>query len=690
MKTATHDANLMRAVAAALRPRVWRRPSEWVRENVRVRRTMGFGHDGAYDPGHYPWLAAFLDALYDRPWARGVIVPKPSQRGITVAMLAYIAAVVTTKGGNVLYLMGKEDEAKEQAAGRLWPILQAVPALRERLGHVDTGDRRTTGVLSMPYDEGVVRCVTAGSAPSASSNTYPVVVCDELDQAEAAFRRTKTGTLIDFLRGRFSAVPGGGELWLFSHPTTSDRGIWKAYQEMSDQGRWVSDCPHCSGVVDWDPETCVVFRRTLEDGTGLSRVDPDSGVVVCPACGCEISTEQRQRMVWPESKGGTGRLWSPLADEGKPGGGGVVRREFVGFRIDGLADPYRSNRELTRLIGEAKHDEVGYGTVLNVQFGRVPRPKGAAMLTQDRLAAMLGAAADGSGSGGGAGGGAATVPALVLPRHGVPGGGVVMVTAGVDVQAPQDNPRFYVALVAHGLNGERWVVRMERMQGWDMLRGWLAAVRVMTVDGEGKPTGNVAPLVAVGIDDRYLGGQVKGFCRQPIYAHQTAQRVELVPVGFIASSVLNRDHTWQMRSEQRRVDPERPDLGLLPMYDLHRHSWVDRMIMAMAQGEVTFRAGAIASAEEAMTVKLHLSSQVQTPKRQASNWDTKELEWDKAKDRPDDYLMALTYAEAVAVVHRKLPMLREGLRLRGLSGGGMGGAQGATQPRIQAPTIGRR
>ncbi|MCA3003789.1 MAG: phage terminase large subunit family protein, partial [Phycisphaerales bacterium] len=166
MNTATHDANLMRAVAAAMRPRVWRRPSEWVRENVRVRRTMGFGHDGAYDPGHYPWLAAFLDALYDRPWARGVVVPKPSQRGITVAMLAYIAAVVATKGGNVLYLMGKEDEAKEQAAGRLWPMLQAVPALRERLGHVDTGDRRTTGVLSMPYDEGVVRCVTAGSAPS--------------------------------------------------------------------------------------------------------------------------------------------------------------------------------------------------------------------------------------------------------------------------------------------------------------------------------------------------------------------------------------------------------------------------------------------------------------------------------------------------------------------------------------------
>ena len=232
---------------------------------------------------------------------------------------------------------------------------------------------------------------------------------------------------------------------------------------------------------------------------------------------------------------------------------------------------------------------------------------------------------------------------------------------------------------------------MERMQGWDMMRAWLAAVRVAVVNSEGRPTGQIAPLVAVGIDDRYLGGQVKGFCRQPVYAHETAQRVELVPLGFIASSILNRDNTWQMRAEQRRIDPERPDLGLLPMYDLHRHSWVDRIIQGMAQGEVVFRAGSIASAEEAMQVRLHLSSQVQTAKRQTSNWADVVLEWDLAAKRRDDYLMALVYSEAVAVVHRKLPLAREGLRLRGLAGvGGAGGQAGQGRPIIQAPTFGRR
>lgn len=616
MSALEHDKATMRAVAEALMPRPRTRPSEWVAQNVYVDRRAGVDAEGPMNVHYYPWGGAFLDLLYDHPKKKGVVCMKPSQRGITLLCIAYIAYSMACEGGNLLYLMGKEDEANSMSGNRFDPMLRSVRALKGRLGAVLSDDRRSENMLSYPYDEGVLNLGTAGSPGSVSSTTYRVLVIDEFDQAQEAFPKSK-GALLEFAEGRQTAIRGGSEVWLFSHPTVEDKGIAQVSRERSDQGRWVFDCPRCGGVFDPHFDKCIVFDLYSEDGL---VPELDSHRVVCRACGGAISTEERQRAVWPAEgqpggrPGGSGRFWSPLGDAEADG------KEYLGADIDGLCDPYRSNRQLARTRADALTPEARQA-VLNVQGGK-PVSKQTVVITAETMAEVL-----------------AAPKTLVLP-----GGpkGIVVTALGADVQSPRENLRFYCAAAAMSASGICYVTDLARVQGFEALTGWAQQAGVAVDDG----TGSGSAVRTIGpryfaIDDRYESGQVKGFCRSTIYNAASQQRMSLVPVGFVSSSVLNKDNPCVLRADRRRTDPDRPALGMIDMFDLYRHSWVDRVLMMMQQNQIRI---AMPLDRRPPDLQMHLTAQMLTEKRQPHNWGEVQMEWDLAKGRRDDWFMAITYA----------------------------------------------
>ncbi|MGH7133011.1 MAG: phage terminase large subunit family protein [Phycisphaerales bacterium] len=614
------DAGMVRAFVRALKPRVVGRPSEYAAANLRLDATQGASVQGRFDPGYLPWVRAWMDALYDFPRYKGVAGKKRAQYGLTLGRLAALAASIAGNSGGHLYLIGREEDADAIAAGRWSPFTQC-EALRDRFDKLAEGDRRAQKTYTYPYDSGVVNFATAKSASAVSTHTYRLVIIDEYDQCQRNFPKV-FGDLLPFAEARTLQVRVGSEVWLFSHPTDDQHGIAVVYREQSTQHRWVFDCPRCGGPCDLD-STCIVFEKIDADG----RKDPASHWVRCPACKKDVPDDERRRRVWegtgPYARaGGSGRLWSPLpVDE-------QHRRDYLGFAVNGLMDPDHSSLHYAKMLAAATTPEATRST-LNTHFGEEVKTGAATAVNAEMLERLYDAA---------------DLPAL-------PGGrlGVKFATIGGDVQAPRDNPHLYLTTLAFTATGKVFVTEMRRVRGFAAFHEYVRLAAVRLTDGAGDAVKETIGVRGAALDDRYEGGQVKDTCRTAVYSAASNGRVQLVPVGNAASTILNADNPFVLRKEDKRRHPTRPDLGLIEMFDLHRHSWVDRVLSLITDGRLLVvanldgREGRPTRAE----VNEQLASQVLTARRELhTRWqegDTGVMEWDRADNKRDDWLMAIVY-----------------------------------------------
>lgn len=618
------DGRMMRRLAGALRPRKRERPSAWIEKNVTLTSKMGVQVAGRMRMGYFPWLADLADALYDHPEKKGVVAMKQTQRGFTLTVLAKMACDLATERGNMLYVIGRQEDAEMIAQERFRPMVEDCPVTRERLETARDEDPNIPDRVDViGYDAGSIYFTTAKSASGLSTKTCPRAYVDEFDQAERAFPAAY-GSLLPFVKGRQYAVYYGAELWMFSHPTLWTCGIGKVFREQSDQGRWVFDCPNNGCTVALD-HRCVHFKEVDAEG----RPEPKSAVLRCPCCGEEISDEQRWRAVWPGPDrpggraGGSGRRESPLPDED------AAAAPYLGFMVNGLCDPYRPLLEFATALALAQAPK-DLQAVLNTLFGEPYEETHQGLTAADLDDAMKTA--------GGDGGDAVTMP----------GGanGVKVVALGVDVQMPRDAHTLYTTTMGFTAGGDVFA-------SFKLVRGFgamLALTRTMLVNlsnaGEGMPR-CLSPK-ALGIDDNWEGGAVRDTCRELVYAATGGARVDLVPLRFASRSggALSRDTPWQLRAEAKRTNPALPHLGAIEMFDLYRHHWVQRVLDLIAHKKLHVVGDVPAD------LKAHLTSQVLTAKRASHNWQHEHevMEWDLAKGRRDDWLMALAYGLAVASI----------------------------------------
>lgn len=638
-----YDAAMFAAIAAAVRPRRRVRPSEWAEAHVSLTAEMSPERPGPWSNRFMPWIRCGLDLQHDNPGKCGAVILKGAQMSFSTLMLVHRACRCVVDPGPFLYLISDDRQSKHFVSEKWDPIVASVPSLAELFAR-GAEDRREV-LLERPFPGGRMDYAGAGSPGSVSARTYREMDVDEFDQVEENFP-AKFGGVWSFLSGRTAALRGRTWVNAWSHPTFWNRGIARLWDEQSDRGRWVFDCPHagCGFPIaprwtgDHRGASCIRYEKTVGDD---ARPDPESVVFFCPACSRPISDAQRQRAVWPSDlvSGGSGRRESALpASE-------AATRPLAGLWVHGLCNPYKTVAAYAREFSVAP-DEKERRAYLNVRFGE-PAEEGAGGQVLDAAAVreMM-----------------AESPAPVLP-----GGrtGVQFVCAGADVQAPRDNPTIYAAAVAFGSNGHDWLVSLQKVSGFAAWMDWLAGVSVQRQSDT--PLG----VRCAAIDDGYETGLVKDTCRfGRVYAAATASVVSLVPVRYVASSTLNADNPFVMRTMHKRVHPSRPELGAIDMYDLHRHSWVDRVLLKIGGRRLHLAAGVKVPPD----LEPHLSSQLLTPKKtQHGNWEDQRMEWDRAKDRRDDWLMAIVYAYAIAAIRCGLDRIH--LNMQEPAGSGAAGAK---------------
>ncbi len=658
------DAPMLRRFARTIMPRRRWRPSEWAETNLTITKKEGAGIAGPYRCGHYPWLRTFHDLLYDNPGKRSVVAMKASQKGLTLAAKGICGSYLASESGTLLYLIGRDEDAREIADDRFFPMFKTTPTLRERFA--GEGEEFEEGVRVREYDGGKVYFSTAGSASAVSAKTVPMLCADEFDQCEDAFPK-RFGAVLEFMQGRQTAVHVGAQLWIWSHPTTRERGVARVWENESDQGTWVFDCPRCSSPIAPRLED-IRFGETLMAGA----VDPHSAWLACPACGGRIEDHERQAAVWEigTRPGATGRRHVPLPDDV------ASRREFVGFWVPGLCDPYLSVRHFARLIVSAGDDQGRRQAVWNVHGGQ-PYSVVNTPLTPESVERLF-----------------------VLRRRGIrlaPGGtsGVKIVTCGADVQAPKENPTIYAATVGFAVTGDVFVAQLELCRGFAGWHAFLrsAGMRLSTKgakdakgdggngeEGSRGDEGAIVPPSWAGIDDAWPPGEVKSACRARLYSeHAAGPAVRMLPVRFVARPGMNDDTPWVERPEEKCVDPARPELGAIPMYDLYRHFMVDWFIRRWNDGKVHVLCDSPADLTQ------HLTAQILAPKRvqHQVGWRAgeQELAWDLAKGRRDDWMMAIVYAIAAALTRCRLGRIH----LMGNVGPGDGAGGGGTRPAPMAP-----
>lgn len=611
------ERDLWEAVAEGVAPRARRRPSEWARENIVLSSRMT-ARPGPFSPRWKPWQSYVMDYHYDHPEKLGFIVVKPSQVGLTLANLVVMLCLAATDPGPMLYVTTDAAKASNFASEHLRPMIRGNAALAELFDAADGEGRELVNRLQ--YKGGTIVFAGAGSESAMISEPQRYGFIDEYQMSSENFPAA-SGDLMTTVLGRFPSYKDRSFLWIFGHPRFPREDIDLKFRTLSDQHEWVFDCPHCRETV-WPSWELVHFERSqlLLDGT--SRPDPRSAVLRCRSCGRAISDAERTRAAQAVADGGTARAATKL-DPAE-----ARAREYGGLAIHRLCDPQAELRELAAQVVACTSDAERQ-SAYNKLLGQTYTPAGA-VVTVETVEKRL-----------------AAVQQIVLPGT---ERGVQIVTAGIDVQAPESNPNFYTTVCGWSTDGHCHAVAMQVVQGWTALFDWLRSFRVSRGGGDGRHSEWLG-IESVGIDCGAWTGQVLDHCRRRLDSAATGARVQLVPVRF--QSHVKSTHPATRWPEHKSYDPQRPHLGLIEAYDLHRHTWVDRMMRRWSDGRITVLCVAPPD------LRGHITGNVLRPKKVLHTWEDGELEW--TAEHRDDWAMALAYAEVVASVKHGLDRLHERL-----------------------------
>lgn len=278
-------ADLWLAFAEGIRPPERLQPSEWARRYRRLKPGTT-SKPGRWTSAIFPYLDAIMDSVDDamRDGKRGLALMKSGQGGGSEAMLNVVGWLRSTYSGGVLYLISKDDLAREFGRERIgYMVRTAEPLARKHLG----GRARGELLNVKRFTDGKIAIYGGRSVLNLESLPWPFVIIDEIDSL--ANEITDKGDLIKTAQIRTDACPNPDEtlIVVFAHPTTREQGAGRAYYELSDQCRGFIDCPHCAD------EFWLQWQHVKAD----DERDAATYRYHTPCCGAVLSDTQRAMAV---------------------------------------------------------------------------------------------------------------------------------------------------------------------------------------------------------------------------------------------------------------------------------------------------------------------------------------------------------------------------------------------------------
>lgn len=284
----TYDPRALRAFADAIRPPERISPSEFAAKYRYLK--PGTTHTpGRWSNSVYPYLTGVMDAVEEaiRLGKRGVVLMKSGQGGGSEAMINVLAWLRTRYSGPMLYLISKDEIAREFGRDRFSYLDESCPPMKAL---ALTGRANGELIHVKRYTNGKIAIQGGRSVLNLQSSPYRFVIIDEYDSMLDEIQGH--GDPLALAEIRTDAFPGDTLIIAFAHPSTKDRGAGKLYYEKSDQRRGHVTCPHCSASIWLSWDDVKVIPEGDESQAAAAQI-PERYTWVTPCCGCELTDGQR-------------------------------------------------------------------------------------------------------------------------------------------------------------------------------------------------------------------------------------------------------------------------------------------------------------------------------------------------------------------------------------------------------------
>ncbi len=445
--------------------RVWRqgmRPdpdltvSEWA-DKHRKLSSRAAAEPGQYRTARAPYLREIMDALSPSHPAQRISFMKAAQVGATEAGNNWIGFVIHHAPGPMLAVLPTVEMAKRSSRGRIDPLIEESPALKERVQPARSRDAGNS-MLSKEFPGGILVLTGANSATGLRSMPARYVFLDEVDAYPAS--ADEEGDPVTLAEARTTTFAHRRKVFMVSTPTI--RGLSRIEREFeaSDQRRYFVPCPHC-GHMQW-----LQFERLR-----WAKGKPETAAYHCARCETAIAEHHKTQMLARGEWRATGVSADPKA---------------IGFHLSALYSPigWKSWEQIAREWLAAQGSDEMVRAARNTLLGETWVESGDAPEWQ-RLADRR------------------EVFAAQIPAGGL------FLTAGADVQ----KDRIEVDVWAWGRGGTSWLIDHIVLPGGPVDPACWAALTALLSRTWVHENGAVMPLAKLAIDTGYETAAVYAWAR---------------------------------------------------------------------------------------------------------------------------------------------------------------------------------
>jgi phage terminase large subunit GpA-like protein len=392
-----------------LRPEQPLTVSQWA-DRYRKLSSKASAEPGPWRTDRTPYLREPMDCLSSESTVQRVVMMFASQTGKTESGSNWLGYVIAHAPGPMLCVQPTVEMAKRLSKQRLESMITETPCLAEKIAPARARDSGNT-MFSKEFSGGIMLLTGANSATGLRSAPCRYLFCDEVDgfpsdvdgegdPVALAERRTTT-----FARRK---------ILLTSTPTVKDFSRIEAEYLRSDQRRFYVPCPSC-GAMEW----LKWGQLKWDDGR------PETARYQCEHCGERFEELHKPAMLRRGE-------WRATA----PAGNGRT----AGFQLSGLYSPlgWCSWEQLVDDFLRAKGDAPALKAFVNTRLAETWEEDYAAKISSDGL-----------------------MERRLDYRSGLCPAGVVLLTAGVDVQ---DN-RLAVSVWGWGEGETGWLVWHQELMG---------------------------------------------------------------------------------------------------------------------------------------------------------------------------------------------------------------------------------
>lgn len=481
-----------------LRPEQPLTVSEWA-DRYRRLSSKASAEPGPWRTDRTPYLREPMDCLSSESTVQRVVMMFAAQTGKTEAGSNWLGYVIDHAPGPMLCVQPTVEMAKRLSKQRLESMITETPCLAEKIAPARARDSGNT-MFSKEYSGGIMLLTGANSATGLRSAPCRYLFCDEVDgfpsdvdgegdPVALAERRTTT-----FARRK---------ILLTSTPTVKDFSRIEAEYLRSDQRRFYVPCPSC-GAMEW----LKWGQLKWDDGR------PETARYQCEHCGERFEELHKPAMLRRGE-------WRATA----PAGNGRT----AGFQLSGLYSPlgWCSWEQLVEDFLRAKGDAPALKAFVNTRLAETWEEDYAAKISADGL-----------------------MERRLDYRSGLCPAGVVLLTAGVDVQ---DN-RLAVSVWGWGEGETGWLVWHQELMGDPTMTDvWNQLDTVLATEWEHE-SGKTLKVAQMAVDSG-------GHCTHEVYRY-VRDRVGQGVVAIKGSSRRNsaavgkgskQDVNWRGRVIKRGV-----------------------------------------------------------------------------------------------------------------------------------------